>query len=265
MTAWLGVPFALAVVFPTLAGWHGEKRKMQGRLSSSPESVNSKERRPFFAVASILFVLVAVNSGTAIAGISSGTQFLLTIACAPPRLLSATSGSCLSPPGSHATLIRCRVSVILSAAAVLLLPRQLALVMVYMIISAGLALDLTGATEYWYVEDPSHCLEYNGYKVLPSTSLSRVSRHPKQPSFSSLSPPPVPRVFQLLFLLHRRCGGLCLHASREPRFQHAHAQLDVCPCPQRLPRYSASVVNFLCHEPADALRASSACGPQCFW
>jgi len=36
--------------------------------------------------------------------------------------------------------------------------------MTYMIVSASLALDLTGATEYWYLEDPSSCLEYNGFR-----------------------------------------------------------------------------------------------------
>jgi hypothetical protein len=37
--------------------------------------------------------------------------------------------------------------------------------MVYMVVSASLALDLTGATDYWYLDDPHTCQLYNGYKV----------------------------------------------------------------------------------------------------
>jgi len=133
-TAWLGVPFALAVIAPTLAGWHGERRVKQ-RSGSRISAITDRER-PYFVAAAVLFVVVALNSGLAIGGISSKLQFYFTI-------FIATG---------------------LSGIALWLLPRQVALVMVYMIVSSSLALDLTGATDYWYLDDPDTCLLYNGYK-----------------------------------------------------------------------------------------------------
>eukprot|EP00193_Tetraselmis_chui_P006517 CAMPEP_0177766270 /NCGR_PEP_ID=MMETSP0491_2-20121128/8439_1 /TAXON_ID=63592 /ORGANISM="Tetraselmis chuii, Strain PLY429" /LENGTH=590 /DNA_ID=CAMNT_0019282681 /DNA_START=386 /DNA_END=2155 /DNA_ORIENTATION=- len=134
VTAWLGVPFAVAVTFPTLAGWHGEI-KVRQRSCGVIKSITAKER-PYFVAAAVLFVMVAVNSGMAIAGTSSKLQFYLTLT----------------------------VAAVLSAVALWLLPRQVALVMVYMVVSASLALDLTGATDYWYLDDPHTCQLYNGYK-----------------------------------------------------------------------------------------------------
>mmetsp|Transcript_39767 Transcript_39767/g.112843 ORF Transcript_39767/g.112843 Transcript_39767/m.112843 type:complete len:606 (-) Transcript_39767:97-1914(-) len=137
LTAWFGVPFAAAVVLPTFAGWHGERQERPpGKRACCSLSSASARERPYFIVAAILFVFVAINSATAIANIGSDVQFVLTIA----------------------------ISVLLSASALWKLPRQLALVMVYMIVSAALALDLTGATDYWYLNDPDTCVEYHGYR-----------------------------------------------------------------------------------------------------